>query len=296
MPPPSSPLRTLVIDDDEMSRELLIVLLEAEGYAVDSAQSGEEALAQLSESHHVYDVILTDLQMPGVAGTELAKQLRRACGPRPLLLAISGSQPPAADLAPYDGFLLKPFRVEAIATALLNRVSRIESHQSTTSPTPPNLPSIAASTTQEASNQGMNIPIQGQEFKGRQSQSAESTVNNGIASIPVLNEQIYRQLAGSMPSPQLQEMYTLCVNDARKRIAAMRKLIAERDAAQFVREAHAIKGGSGMLGATELHRLAATLETCGLSSGQQGSAQDVNSLDELCAACDRLERMLISRV
>jgi HPt (histidine-containing phosphotransfer) domain-containing protein len=99
-----------------------------------------------------------------------------------------------------------------------------------------------------------------------------------------------------MPSPQLQEMYTLCINDARKRIAGMRKLAVERDGVQFIREAHAIKGGSGMLGATELHRLAAALEVCGLSSEQQESSREVNSLDELCAACDRLERMLGSRV
>jgi CheY-like chemotaxis protein len=294
MPPPSSPLRTLVIDDDEMSRELLTVLLEAEGHIVDSAESGEAALAQLSsEPERIYHVILTDLQMPGIAGPELAQQLRRTCGPRPLMLAISGSQPPAADIAPYDGFLLKPFRMEAIAAALQNRTGP---HQRGTSLAPPNFFSIAASASQEASNQAMSVPLQQQVFDGQRTQSAESIATNGNAGMPVLNEQIYRQLAGSMPSPQLQEMYTLCVNDARQRIAGMRKLITQHNAAQFVREAHAIKGGSGMLGATELHRLAAALETCGLSSEQQGSQQDVNSLDELCAACDRLERMLGSRV
>jgi hypothetical protein len=51
-----------------------------------------------------------------------------------------------------------------------------------------------------------------------------------------------------------------------------------------------------MLGATELHRLATELEAQGLESGALGIAEDVNSLDELSAACDRLERMLGSRV
>jgi HPt (histidine-containing phosphotransfer) domain-containing protein len=108
---------------------------------------------------------------------------------------------------------------------------------------------------------------------------------------PILNETIYRQLAGSMPAPQLHEMYAMCVSDARVRIASMRALAAAHDPAQFMRQAHAIKGSCGMLGATELHRIAAGLETDGPDS--DGSA--VNSLDELSAACDRLERMLSAR-
>ena len=66
--------------------------------------------------------------------------------------------------------------------------------------------------------------------------------------------------------------------------------------AATMRAAHSIKGGCGMLGATELHRMAAELESGDLESTEAGDAQDVNSLDELSAACDRLERMLRSRV
>ena len=82
----------------------------------------------------------------------------------------------------------------------------------------------------------------------------------------------------------------MCVNDTRARIATMRRLAAEQDDAKFIREAHSIKGGCGMLGASELHGMASELEKNGLGAGE------VNSLDELAAACDRLERMLGSRV
>ncbi|HEV2619049.1 MAG TPA: response regulator, partial [Acidobacteriaceae bacterium] len=291
MPLPSSPRRTLVIDDDEMSRELLTVLLEAEGYVVDSAGSGEAALTHLgSHPGRVYDVILTDLQLPGIARGELARKLRRACGPRTLLLAISGSQPPAADIAAYDDFLLKPFALEAVAAALLRHGTRTDqaaraggatpsspaqpspprrrkrpsvSHQSGISPVTPPVLSLVACAAPAASNQAMSLPMQQQEFIGEELSGRdappEQPTGNRKSQAPVLNEQIYRQLAGSMSSTQLREMYSLCVNDARKRIAAMRALAADRDRAQFVREAHAIKGGSGMLGATELHRRAAAL-------------------------------------
>jgi HPt (histidine-containing phosphotransfer) domain-containing protein len=87
----------------------------------------------------------------------------------------------------------------------------------------------------------------------------------------------------------------MCVNDARVRIAAMRAMLAAGDLAHLVREAHAIKGGCGMLGATELYAMAAKLETGGLQTGESAGVRAVNLLDELAAACDRLERILGSR-
>jgi HPt (histidine-containing phosphotransfer) domain-containing protein len=120
-------------------------------------------------------------------------------------------------------------------------------------------------------------------------------VANGNSAGPVLNEKIYRQLAGSMPAKQLREMYAMCLDDARKRIAVMRSLAAAHNGAQFVRQAHAIKGSCGMLGAAELYGMAARLEGRGLDPTAAQEAKEVNSLDELAAACDRLERMLGSR-
>jgi HPt (histidine-containing phosphotransfer) domain-containing protein len=98
-----------------------------------------------------------------------------------------------------------------------------------------------------------------------------------------------------MPPTQLHQMYAMCVQDARDRIAAMRGLASNHDAVEFVRQAHAIKGGCGMLGATEIYRMAARLEKSGL--GAEGLVSPgVNPLDKLNSACDRLERILGSRL
>jgi len=111
------PTHVLVVDDDEMSRELLSVLLEGEGYAVESADSGKSALALLRQNDTPPDLVLADLQMPGRTGARLARDFRCACGPKTLLLAMSGSRPSEKTIAPYDGFLLKPFKIEEIAAA-----------------------------------------------------------------------------------------------------------------------------------------------------------------------------------
>jgi len=293
----STPTRVLVVDDDAMSRDLLSVLLEAEGYAVESADSGEAALELLCHGEASPDVVLADVQMPGITGAQLARKLRGACGPATLLLAISGSQPPAKVISLFNGFLTKPFKMDQVAVALRAWRDRAKPEDTAeperaitsarTSPPQSKLPSItAAPAPTDASKPRMEV----------EAKAADGDQGNATGSALVLNENIYRQLAASMPAQQLREMYMMCVNDARHRIVRMRRLAADRDSAQFIREAHSIKGGCGMLGATELHRMASELEEHGLDPATPGEAQDVNFLDKLSAACDRLESMLGSRV
>jgi HPt (histidine-containing phosphotransfer) domain-containing protein len=87
----------------------------------------------------------------------------------------------------------------------------------------------------------------------------------------------------------LQQLYTLCLTDTEGRITHMRQLASNRDDALFRKEAHAIKGSAGMVGAIELQTLTTKLEEYGLR------ANHVASLDELMVACDRLRRILMSR-
>jgi CheY-like chemotaxis protein len=304
MPQQLIPRRVLVIDDDPMSRELLAVLFEAEGYAVESTDSGEAALILLRLGASAPDLVLTDVQMPGTTGTQLARKLRRACGPATLLLAMSGSKPPEQAISRFDGFLLKPFQMREIADALKARNQAsgkaikapakkekwvVVSGPASTSRANTRLVAISASAPKSASKRSM-------ETLAQDMRTSENVVADSSSANPILNEKIYQQLSNSMPVQQLHEMYTMCLNDARERIAGMRTLAAAHDRARLVREAHAIKGGCGMLGATELHRMAADLESSDNEPTDARETQDVNSLDELSAACDRLERMLRSRV
>jgi CheY-like chemotaxis protein len=116
-------LRILVIDDDMLSRELLTLLLARDGYAVDSVESGEAALEALcGQRIAVPNAVLADLQMPGLRGSQLARQLRGACSDA-RLIAISATVPSDEDSDGYDAFLLKPFSTEALAAALRGKPS-----------------------------------------------------------------------------------------------------------------------------------------------------------------------------
>ncbi len=110
-------LPILVIDDDALSREVLVLLLEAAGYTAESAVSGEAALSLLQSAQILPQAILTDLQMPGIAGNDLARSLRQLCGPA-TIFAMSATPPEHGSTQDFDGFLLKPFTIDLFTAAL----------------------------------------------------------------------------------------------------------------------------------------------------------------------------------
>ncbi|WP_372886678.1 PleD family two-component system response regulator [Shimia sp.] len=70
-------MKTLVVDDDELIRELLVEILAAHGYEnITQAESGEDALAKISQSDQPFDCFMFDIQMPGMDGIELCSHVR----------------------------------------------------------------------------------------------------------------------------------------------------------------------------------------------------------------------------
>jgi len=83
--------RILVVDDDDSTRECIAELLASHGYEVSTAEDGFDALLQLAKAPP--DVVISDLNMPGMSGFELLPVVRRVF-PHTLLIAMSGG---------YDG-------------------------------------------------------------------------------------------------------------------------------------------------------------------------------------------------
>lgn len=68
-------LYVLVVEDEQAIREMLVMVLEKEGFKVEAVESAEQALNQLADT--IPDLILLDWMLPGMSGIELEKQLKK---------------------------------------------------------------------------------------------------------------------------------------------------------------------------------------------------------------------------
>jgi two-component system, OmpR family, response regulator CpxR len=94
----------LCVDDEENQLTVRKFVLESEGYVVLTASSGQEALNILN-SHRI-DLVLSDHLMPGLTGTELARQIK-ARDPKLPVILISAVNDVPADAAYADLFMSK---------------------------------------------------------------------------------------------------------------------------------------------------------------------------------------------
>ncbi len=111
----------LIVDDEELIRDLLKEYLESEGYTVFSASDGKEALHLYEERYASIDVVITDLGMPEMGGEELFRCLR-TINPSARVLVSSGyldksTKDKLIGMGIYD-VLTKPYRLELIHAAI----------------------------------------------------------------------------------------------------------------------------------------------------------------------------------
>lgn len=84
---PGSEQNMLVVDDDEQIRKLLSTVMRRQGFAVEQAANGAEALEAMAD--HRFDVMLLDLMMPVVSGFEVLDRLEQTANPPRCVLVIS---------------------------------------------------------------------------------------------------------------------------------------------------------------------------------------------------------------
>ncbi len=122
-------VRVLLVEDNELNREIAVELLEGEGFVVEQAFDGADAIRKLENSEEgYYRVVLMDIQMPVLNGYEATRQIR-AMGRRdlatiPIIAMTANAFEEDRELAMKSGMndhLAKPVRVDE----LLNKLGRI---------------------------------------------------------------------------------------------------------------------------------------------------------------------------
>ncbi|MGW5888601.1 response regulator transcription factor [Priestia megaterium] len=119
--------RLLLVDDEDRIRRLLKMYLEKEGYIIEEAANGHEAIEKAL--HIDYDLIVLDLMMPGIDGIEVCKQIREKKATPIIMLTAKGEEVNRVQgfEVGTDDYIVKPFSPREVVLrvkALLRRSSQ----------------------------------------------------------------------------------------------------------------------------------------------------------------------------
>ena len=110
--------RILVVDDEESVRDLIARSLSSAEYDVDTAEDGATAVDRLQNND--YDLLITDLKMPGMDGLSVIREARRKSADMPIII-ITGFSTEASAIEAINlgvsGYLTKPFRLPRVLAA-----------------------------------------------------------------------------------------------------------------------------------------------------------------------------------
>ncbi len=233
------PLRILIAEDNVINQKVALLLLRRLGYAADVAADGEETLAALRRQR--YDLILMDIQMPGMDGLETARRIRDEwpAEERPRIIAVTANalqeDRETCLSAGMDGYLSKPVLLEDLRQALCRRVET----------------AVAA--------------------------PAAAAANGGAAFDPEYIDHLW-QLQARTGQELVSPIIDYFLAEAPRRLAELRQALAARDNLNFAFVAHTFRASAAQLGAHRLAKICADLEMRGRRAEWPGLEETVGHL------------------
>ncbi|MGD8895220.1 MAG: response regulator [Acidobacteriota bacterium] len=251
---PQKGARVLVAEDNEVNQKVAVRLLEKQGYRVEVADNGREALEACQRS--VYDAVLMDGQMPGMDGFEATRRIREEEGEErhtPIIAmtasAMKGDRERCLE-AGMDDYVAKPVTPESL-DAVLKRWVKGRAPLLEASPAPP--PS-----------------------------ASDELLDDGV---------IQSLMSVDEDGTLMDEVVATFLRIAPKRLTALHKA-ARGNAAELERTAHSFLGSCGNLGCRRMADLCARLEVLGRSGSTEGAPELVRVLEqELASVRPHLEEL-----
>ncbi len=117
--------RILIIDDDENIRKVVSAILRDKGYDVDTAETGNQAIAKTHEN--TYDLMLADIRLPDMEGTELLTKVRDTT-PKIRKVIVTGyptlQNAVSAVNKGADAYIMKPFDIELMLQTIEEQLEK----------------------------------------------------------------------------------------------------------------------------------------------------------------------------
>ena len=118
-------VKILIVDDEPIMRESLAGWLERDGYEIETASGGEEALEKFKSAY--YDILLVDIKLEGISGLELLRCVKDI-NPRATVVMITAYASIASAIEAMkngaEDYLLKPFEPNELSTIIEKLIDR----------------------------------------------------------------------------------------------------------------------------------------------------------------------------
>lgn len=236
-------LRVLLAEDNEVNQKLAARLLEKRGHAVTVVSNGFEALSALERG--TYDLVLMDVQMPGMDGIEATIELRRReehTGGRQPIVAMTAfvmkGDRERCLAAGMDGYLAKPIRAHELDDVLDGYVARKAA-----------APEVLQSPEPNAASLGSSIDV----------------------------DELLERVGGDPDF--LAELIDVFHRDYPQQLREIGQAVASGDAARLAQRSHALKGALSTLAATDAENKAEALESMGRAGDLTGADRAYDDLD-----------------
>ncbi|MEW6443016.1 MAG: response regulator [bacterium] len=245
-------IRILVAEDNVVNQKVALRMLERLGYRADAVADGKEAIKVLETIP--YDLVLMDVQMPGMDGFEATRRIR---DPR------SGVRDHNVPIIAMTAYSMKGDRERCLEAGMDDYVSK---------PVTP----------------GSLAKALDQHLKAGGSTCRPGTTDPLTGPLSPVKMEFIREISGGDGAFE-RELIQTFLADAGERLSRLESAVSERDSDQTRRQAHAIKGSSASAGAHRLQEIASRLEQMG-DRGELGAAPDV--LAELKAEFEEVHHYL----
>jgi two-component system, sensor histidine kinase and response regulator len=264
----TSRLRILLVEDNRANQKLASYILQDRGHIVDIANDGREAVAVARENRH--DVILMDVQMPGMDGIEATKAIRvLEAGQRRVPIIAMTAHAMQGDrehclAAGMDGYLSKPIDGHEM-------IDLIESMATGTEPP-------------------LFDPEVGGVYSSHHGSTAPSPVEATSAADPPVFDLELAQKRCFNNAAMVPQMVRFFFDDVRNLLPKLRAALQEGNLVEVGRLGHRLKGTILYLGAEPARQAAMRVERFAQHPAEQAEAEE--AVEALCRACETLKTAL----